>query len=93
MRGAPFWTQYLAEPYNMPPPGVTVAAGGRIVQGAWALGVSRAASGRGNTLLAMNAFNGTIFGRGPLEEGFNLHRNTMIATPTTLYVADSVPAS
>ena len=38
----PYLTQYFAEPYYVPPPGVTVAAGGRIVQGPWALGISRA---------------------------------------------------
>ena len=39
--------------------------------------------------MALNAFNGTILWTRPLEDGFNIHRNTMIATPTTLYLADS----
>ena len=42
-----------------------------------------------NTLLCINGYNGTILWRRPLPEGFMIHRNTMIATPDTLYLADN----
>jgi outer membrane protein assembly factor BamB len=42
-----------------------------------------------NKLVALNAFNGMILWTRPLEDGFNIHRNTMIATPEVLYLADS----
>ena len=41
-----------------------------------------------NTLLAINGYNGTILWKRPLHEGFIIHRNTMIATPDTLYLGD-----
>jgi outer membrane protein assembly factor BamB len=41
-----------------------------------------------NTLLGINAYNGTILWRRPLKEGFMIHRNTMIATPEYLYLGD-----
>ena len=36
-----------------------------------------------------NGYNGTILWERALEPGFNIHRNTMIATPDILYLADS----
>ena len=41
-----------------------------------------------NTLLCINAYNGTILWRRPLSPGFMLHRNTMIATDDALYMGD-----
>lgn len=41
-----------------------------------------------NTLLAVNAYNGTILWKRPLREGFMILRNTIIATSETLYLAD-----
>jgi outer membrane protein assembly factor BamB len=42
-----------------------------------------------NTLIAMNGYNGTILWQRPLDPDFMIHRNTMIATPDTLYLADA----
>ncbi|MCX7428525.1 MAG: PQQ-binding-like beta-propeller repeat protein [Planctomycetia bacterium] len=42
-----------------------------------------------NTLVAINGYNGTMLWKRPLEPGFNIHRNTMIATAEVLYVGDS----
>jgi outer membrane protein assembly factor BamB len=36
----------------------------------------------------MSAFNGTILWKRPLSPGFMAHRNTLVATPDTLYLAD-----
>jgi outer membrane protein assembly factor BamB len=36
----------------------------------------------------MNAFNGTVLWEKDLSPGFMIHRNTMIATPDTLYLGD-----
>ncbi len=41
-----------------------------------------------NTLLCINAFNGTILWRRDLSPGFMLHRNTMVATDDALYMGD-----
>lgn len=41
-----------------------------------------------NTLLCINAYNGTVLWRKPLPEGFMIHRNTMVATDDALYLGD-----
>jgi outer membrane protein assembly factor BamB len=41
-----------------------------------------------NTLVAFNGFNGTMLWKQPLPEGLMVHRNTMIATPDTLFLGD-----
>ena len=39
-------------------------------------------------MLCVNAYNGVILWKRELEEGFMIHRNTLIATPGMLYLAD-----
>jgi outer membrane protein assembly factor BamB len=87
---APYLTQYFAGPYFVPPPGVSVAAGGRIFKAHGHLAFHSREWPWRNKLVAMNAFNGTILWTRPLAEGFNVHRNTMIATPATVYLGDGV---
>ena len=41
-----------------------------------------------NKLVAFNGYNGTILWQRNLTEGVMIHRNTMIATPATLYLGD-----
>ena len=41
-----------------------------------------------NKLVCLISYNGTELGGGRLKPGFMIHRNTMIATPETLYIAD-----
>jgi outer membrane protein assembly factor BamB len=43
-----------------------------------------------NTLVAQSAFNGTVLWQHSLSPNFMIHRNAMIATPETLYLADDV---
>ncbi|UCE47482.1 MAG: PQQ-binding-like beta-propeller repeat protein, partial [Phycisphaerales bacterium] len=85
---SPYLTQYIAEPKFCPSPAVTVAAGGRIFRACGHLAHQANQNAMLNTLLAVNAYNGTILWKRPLREGFMILRNTIIATPQTLYLAD-----
>ncbi len=85
---APYLTHFIAEPKFCPAPAVTVAAGGRIFKAFGHLAHKANQNAMLNTLLAVNAYNGTILWRRPLSEGFMILRNTIIATPETLYLAD-----
>ena len=85
----PYRTQFLAEPYYVPFPEVTVAAGGRVFKAFGHVGYKKRDWPWLNKLVAFNAYNGTQLWQRPLEEGFKIHRNTMIATDDALLVADS----
>ncbi|MGD8500587.1 MAG: hypothetical protein PVJ86_08055 [Phycisphaerales bacterium] len=85
---APYLSQFIAEPKFCPSPAVTVAAGGRIFRASGHLAHQANQNAMLNTLLAVNAYNGTILWKRPLREGFMILRNTIIATPETLYLAD-----
>ena len=85
---APYLTQFLAEPMFSPMPEVAVAAGGRIYRAHGHISHKTNQNALLNTLVCASAYNGTIFWTRPLKEGFMIHRNTMIATPETLYLAD-----
>ena len=86
---APLMTRFLAEPYYVPFPEVTVTAAGRIFKAFGHVGYKERDWDWVNTLVAINGYNGTMLWKRPLEEGFNIHRNTMVATPAVLYFADS----
>jgi len=86
---APYLTQFLAEPWYVPFPEVTVTSAGRVFKAFGHVGYKRRDWPWLNTLVAINGYNGTLLWQRSLEEGFNIHRNTMIATPDTLYLADS----
>jgi len=85
---APYLTQFIARPQFVPMPEVSVAAGGRVFRAFGHIAHKANQNPMLNTLLCYNAFNGTILWQRPLREGFMIHRNTMIATPETLYLAD-----
>lgn len=85
---APYLTQFIAEPKFGPSPAVTVAAGGRIFRAFGHLAHRENQNAMLNTLLAVNAYNGTILWKRPLSRGFMILRNTIVATPETLYLAD-----
>ncbi|MCR4414998.1 MAG: PQQ-binding-like beta-propeller repeat protein, partial [Thermoguttaceae bacterium] len=84
----PYRTQFLAEPMFCPMPEVTVAAGGRVFKAFGHIAHKANQNPMLNTLLGINGYNGAILWRRPLREGFVIHRNTMIATPEVLYLAD-----
>jgi len=87
---APYLTQFLAEPWYCPMPEVTVASGGRIFKAFGSRAFRRPQWPMLNTLIAINGYNGTIVWKRHLDPDFMIHRNTMIATPDTLYLADAV---
>jgi len=85
---APYLTQFLADPKFCPMPEVSVAAGGRVFRAFGHLAHLANQNALLNTLLCVNGYNGTILWRRPLNEGYMIHRNTMVATPDVLYLAD-----
>ena len=87
---APYLTQFFAEPWYCPMPQVTVTSNGRVFKAFGNRAFKRPQWPMLNMLIAMNAYNGTILWKRKLDPDFMIHRNTMIATPETLYLADAV---
>ncbi|MGF1583544.1 MAG: PQQ-binding-like beta-propeller repeat protein [Gemmataceae bacterium] len=86
----PFLTHFMAEPWYAAMPQISVISGGRIFK-VWGNRSSKQPSWKSlNTLICINAFNGTTLWRKKIKPGFLRHRNTIIATPDTLYFADDV---
>ncbi len=85
---APYLTQFLSEPWYVPMPQVTVASGGRVFKAFGHIALKEREWPWLNTLAAINGYNGALLWRRPLTPGFMIHRNTLIATPDTLYLAD-----
>jgi hypothetical protein len=85
---APYLTQFLAEPRYAPLPQVAVASAGRMFKAFGHVAFKSREEPFLNKLVAFNGYNGTILWQRDLAEGVMIHRNTMIATPTTLYVGD-----
>jgi outer membrane protein assembly factor BamB len=81
-------TQFIADPKFSPMPEQTVVGGGRIFKAMGHIAHKANQNAMLNTLLCINAYNGTILWQRPLSEGFMLHRNTMIATDDALYMGD-----
>ena len=86
---APYLTQFLAQPRYVPQPEVTVTSTGRIFKAFGHIAFHRREWPWLNTLAAFNGYNGTLLWKRPLEPGFMIHRNTMIATPEVLYLGDN----
>ena len=83
-----FRTQFIAAPKFSPMPEQTVIGGGRIYKAMGHIAHKKNQNVMLNTLLCMNAYNGTILWKKPLPKGFMIHRNTMIATDDALYMGD-----
>ncbi len=84
----PFMTQFMATPWYAAMPQMSVMSGGRIFK-VW--GNRTSAQPQWDvmdTLLCMSAWNGTELWRRKLSAGFMIQRNTMIATPDVLLLAD-----
>ena len=84
----PFLTHFLAEPWFGPMPEVTVTSGGRIFKAFGHVAYKPREWPLLNTLVCLNAYNGTELWRRKLREGYMVHRNTMIATPKILMLGD-----
>jgi outer membrane protein assembly factor BamB len=85
---APYLTQFLAEPRYAPVPQVAVASAGRVFKAFGHVAFKGREEPFLNKLVAFNGYNGTLLWKRDLTEGVMIHRNTLIATPTTLYVGD-----
>ena len=83
-----FRTQFIAAPKFSPMPEQTVIAGGRMYKAMGHIAHKANQNENLNTLLCINAYNGTILWKRPLPEGFMIHRNTMVATADALYLGD-----
>jgi len=85
---APYLTQFLAEPRYAPVPQVAVASAGRVFKAFGHVAFKTREEPLLNKLVAFNGYNGTMLWQRDLAEGVMIHRNTLIATPETLYVGD-----
>jgi outer membrane protein assembly factor BamB len=85
---APYLTQFLAEPRYAPLPQVAVASAGRIFKAFGHVAFKQREEPFLNKVVAFNGYNGTMLWQRDLAEGVMIHRNTIIATPTTLYIGD-----
>ncbi len=85
---APYLTQFLAEPRYGPVPQIALASAGRVFKGFGHIAFKVREEPFLNTLVAFNGYNGTMLWKRAISPTYMIHRNTMIATPTTLYVAD-----
>ena len=83
-----FQTQFIAAPKFSPMPQQTVAAGGRIYKAMGHIAHKANQNEMLNTLLCVNAYNGTVLWKRPNPPGFMIHRNTMVATDDALYMGD-----
>jgi outer membrane protein assembly factor BamB len=83
-----FRTQFIATPKFSPMPQQTVAAGGRMYKAMGHIAHKANQNEMLNTLLCINAYNGTILWKRPNPPGFMIHRNTMVATDDALYMGD-----
>ena len=85
---APYLTQFLTEPWYVPMPQVTVASGGRVFKAFGHIALKRREWPWLNKLIAINGYNGTHLWQRELRPGFMIHRNTLVATPETVFLAD-----
>jgi len=85
---APYLTHFLAEPRYAPVPQVAVASAGRVFKAFGHVAFKKREEPFLNKLVAFNGYNGTLLWQRDLNEGIMIHRNTMIATPATLYIGD-----
>lgn len=84
----PYLTHYMVEPWYCPLPMQSVISGGRVFKVFGDRSSAKPQEPLINKLMCMNAFNGTVLWERDLSPGFMIHRNTLIATPETLYLGD-----
>ncbi len=85
---APYMTQFLAEPFYIPIPSVTTAAGGRTFLAIGHIAHHRREWDMLYQLIARNGYNGTILWQRQLPEGYLVHRSAFVATDDTFYMID-----
>jgi outer membrane protein assembly factor BamB len=86
----PYLTHYMAEPWYCPLPMQSVISGGRIFKVFGDRSSAKPQEPLVNKLVCLNAFNGIQLWQRDLSPGFMIHRNTLIATPDTLFLGDDL---
>jgi len=84
----PYLTQFLAAPFYAPLPQVAVASGGRVFKAFGHIAFKEREEPWLNTLAAFSGYNGALLWRREIPAALMIHRNTLIATPTTVYFGD-----
>jgi len=85
---APYMTQWLAEPFYIAMPAITVAAGGRTFIAMGHIAHHEREEMWLNTVMARNGYNGMELWRRRLPDGYLVHRSAFIATDDTFYMID-----
>jgi outer membrane protein assembly factor BamB len=85
---APYLTQFVAAPRFAPAPQAAVASAGRLFMAFGHIAWHQREEAMMDTLVALNAYNGTLLWQRPLTPGIMVDRSTLIATPATLYLGD-----
>ncbi|MEW6236108.1 MAG: PQQ-binding-like beta-propeller repeat protein [Candidatus Omnitrophota bacterium] len=85
---APYMTQWLGKPYYIAMPAVTTTAGGRLFIAMGHIAHHVREEPWLNTVLAQNAYNGTILWQRKLPDGYLAHRSAFIATEDVFYMID-----
>jgi outer membrane protein assembly factor BamB len=85
---APYLTQFVAAPRFAPAPQAAVASAGRLFMAFGHIAWHQREEAMMDTLVALNAYNGTVLWQRPLTPGIMVDRSTLIATPATLYLGD-----
>ena len=85
---APYRTQWLGLPLYIAMPAITTSAGGRLFIAMGHIAHHRREEPWLNTLLARNAYNGSILWKQKLPDGYLAHRSAFVATDDTFYMID-----
>ncbi len=83
---APYHTQWVERPIYITMPAITTSAGGRLFLAMGHIAHHRREEPWLNTLLARNAYNGTILWQRKLPAGYLVHRSAFIATEDAFYM-------
>lgn len=85
---APYMTKWLGTPLYNSMPMITTASGGRLFLAMGHIAHHEREEPWLNTLLARNAYNGTVLWTMKLPDGYLVHRSAYVATPETFYMID-----
>ncbi|MEO2047282.1 MAG: PQQ-binding-like beta-propeller repeat protein [Pirellulales bacterium] len=85
---APYRTQWLGLPLYIAMPAITTSAGGKLYIAMGHIAHHRREEPWLNTLLARNAYNGSILWQRKLPDGYLVHRSAFVATDQTFYMID-----
>lgn len=85
---APYMTQWLAQPYYIAMPAITLAAGGRTFLAMGHIAHHEREEQWLNTIFARNGYNGQELWRKRLPDGYLVHRSAFVATADTFYMID-----